>query len=944
MVTTPQTRRPGLSLPLVLILVGLPLFSETSHATRQLPPRGPQLERPALRIAPTETPPLVDGVFDDACWEGAVTARPFNLSYQARYSPYRAEARLTYDATNFYVCIRSFDPDPETYPWLPWPPDRDASVAEVLLAAGLEETFYKVAVNSEGKVFVTQPMANALPWKEAVAAAMQHSEGVWTAEFAIPFTATDLPSPQPTAAWRVNLGWRTPKCVAYSAWAVTHAWFYEPQYYGDLFFGGSGTLTAKLAKVEEPRPGRNALPLVLSNGGAGERECEVLVTMEAAAGVRVAFQEVVSVPAGGPIEVPAGYNLGDGATGVATVAVYEKGEAQPFFRQSIPVEIPPHRRTYREIRSALACLPPLAKKLEEEKADIEAELNACEDAVSQDPVDVRKWKDSARPLERLLGRARKLLWISNHSEELADRSFAVGLETTLHKILRDRAYEGELADVVSLSAARGEREGAQLLVVPLGKDLNDLEVHLSDLTGPAGAVIPKNAIEVFWTDFVETRTPRYPIEYVGWFADPLLPWEACPRFVPENALHQPLWVTVAVPGGIPAGVYMGSLEIRAGVSESWPVRLRVRVYDFDLPIRPALQTSMWLNESHIKDWYGWKEIPHAIHRKQMEFLLQHRVNPTWFGPIGTDEDIEFQLERGLNLVMLGVASHWPLDQETEEKIGRYYSLFKERDLLDMTFVYGQDEPSPGDYPKVRDTLDRVAKAFPGVRRVCTAYPPVPMLEGAVDTWVVGPNLFNYGPVAARVAAGDELWIYLSASVRRPYVTQLYLDYTALENRLIGWYCWKYGATGFLYWGINEWRSNNQPWSGRPEIDDAIREGKRWPEVPWNTWTYLNCNGDAQYIYPGTDAEFWSSVRFEIIRDSFEDYDYLALLDQARQKLAGENLPQSESLLTEAEELLAIGPPLASDLATASEDPMDLLSRRERIAEHLERILARFEGK
>jgi hypothetical protein len=226
------------------------------------------------------------------------------------------------------------------------------------------------------------------------------------------------------------------------------------------------------------------------------------------------------------------------------------------------------------------------------------------------------------------------------------------------------------------------------------------------------------------------------------------------------------------------------------------------------------------------------------------------------------------------------------------------------------------------------------------------------LEGAVDTWVVGPNLFNYDAVAERLAAGDELWLYLSASVRRPYASQFYLDYTALEHRLVGWYCWKYGATGFLYWGINEWESNNQPWSGRPEIDDAIRAGKRWPEAPWNTWTYLNCNGDAQYIYPGPDGEFWSSVRMEIIRDAFEDYDYLALLRDARKRLAAVRLPETQALLADAEALLTIGPPdvrkscarvLVSDLADATDDPMVLLNQRNTIGECLERLLHRLRG-
>jgi hypothetical protein len=219
-----------------------------------------------------------------------------------------------------------------------------------------------------------------------------------------------------------------------------------------------------------------------------------------------------------------------------------------------------------------------------------------------------------------------------------------------------------------------------------------------------------------------------------------------------------------------------------------------------------------------------------------------------------------------------------------------------------------------------------------------------MLEGCVDTWVVGPNLFHYDAVAKRVAAGDRLWIYLSASVRRPYAVQLYLDYTALEHRLIGWYCWKYGATGFLYWGINEWESNNKPWSGRPEIDDAIQAGKRWPEVPWNTWTYLNCNGDAQYIYPGPNGEFWSSVRLEVIRDSFEDYDYLALLRDAQGRLAAANLPGTQAILADADALLAIGPPLVSDLTVATNDPTELVQRRNAIAELLEQILERLGSK
>ena len=865
--------------------------------------------------------------------------RQFNLSYQARYAPYRTEAFLTYDADNLYVAIRIEDPNPALDPWLPYPPDRDSNVAEVLIATPKEETYYKVAISGEGKIYVEQPMGKTVPWKQAPQAAIRRNDNGWSAEFLMPLAGTELPEPWPTGAWRMNLGWRTKKCTNYAAWAVTHAWFYETQYFGDVYFGGPQALTAQIEDVSAPRVGANALPVTIINRGESAVSCEVMVTVDAgdAAGARVAFHETIEIPAESRADVPVGYQLSDGLTGIATVTVRANGDNAPFLRQSIPVELAANRDVFRHVEAALAALPrEMGGELDQERSAIVQALEEVRPSIWADDVPQHEWNRSARPVEQLLGRARKLLWRSDRAGELANVAFAMGSMHSLSKTLRDRAYEGPAARVINLSAARNEYEGFQLLVIPLGSDLEDLDVDVTPLAGPRGAEISVGHMEFFWEDFVESRTPRYPINYTGWIGDPLIPLSDAPRHVSGDVLHQPLWITIRVPDGVPSGIYSGTLTVRASGAE-WPVTLRVRVYDFDLPVRPALRNSMWLNPQRIKDWYQWEEVPPAVQREEMDFLLRHRINPTWFGPVGTDEDIDWQIEQGLNLVMLGIAAEWPLADDMQTQIDRYYQFFKERDLLDLVFIYGQDEPSPQHYPKVRDTLTKVAEHYPGVRRVCTAYPPVPELEGAVDTWVVGPNLFNYGPVAARVAAGDELWFYESASVRRPYASQLYLDYTALEHRLIGWFCWKYGATGFLYWGINEWESNNQPWSGRPEIDDAIRAGKRWPEVPWNTWTYLNCNGDAQYIYPGPDGVFWSSVRMEILRDTFEDYDYLALLGDASAALEKANLPGTESLIADAKSLLEIGPPLASDLTVATDDPNILLQRRQAIAEHLERI-------
>ena len=922
-------------------------FAGASHATEQLAPRVPVPGRPAVCIAPTDKPPTVDGVLNDACWQSAVSVRQFNLSYESYYAPYKTEARLTYDADNLYIGLRIDDPSPPSDASLPYPPDRDSNVAEVIIATPIEETYYKVAVNSKGEVIVSQPMGKAVPWHVPPGAVLKRLGNAWTAEFCIPFAGVDLPKPSPTGAWRINMGWRTKKCTNYAAWAVTHAWFYETHFFGDLYFGGPKALTAQLEDVSAPIVGVNALPLFVANRSETPARCDAIVTLNTGGGEgpKVAFHTTAVVPARGTAKIAANYPIPDGVMGVATVTVSETGNATPLFVHSVPVKLAPNRSVFRQTKAALASLPKQAdRKLAARCSAIGKALEAIRVKVWTDGLSPQEWQDQAKPLERLFGQARKVLWRADHAAALGDKLFAVGSLDNLRKVRRDEAYEGPVADMLCMSAARKEHEGAQLLVIPLAGNLDGLAVETTPLVGPSGATIPQQNVEVFFTDFVESRPPRYPIEYTGWIADPLIPIEKSPRKVSGEALHQPLWIDVRVPEKTPTGVYEGTVTVKAS-GGAWPVTLRLRVYDFELPTRPALGTSMWLNPEHIRNWYNFGDkIPDDILRTEMEFLFAHRINPAWFEPYGSEADLAWQIEHGLNLVMLGVASQWPLEKKMENQIDKYYRFFKEHGRLDIAFIYGQDEPSAFDYPKVKETLAQVARRWPGVQRVCTAYPPIPMLEGAVDTWVVGPNLFNYDGVAKRLAADDHLWIYHSASVRRPYATQFYLDYTALECRLIGWSCWKYGAIGFLYWGINEWAHNLKPWSGRPEIDDAIQAGKRWPEVPWNTWTYLNCNGDAQYIYPGPKGEFWSSVRLEMIRDSFEDYDYLALLRNAADKLAAANQPGTQVLLADAKALLTIGPPLMSDLTLATNDPTILVQRRNAVAELLELINAHLEMK
>jgi len=96
-----------------------------------------------------------------------------------------------------------------------------------------------------------------------------------------------------------------------------------------------------------------------------------------------------------------------------------------------------------------------------------------------------------------------------------------------------------------------------------------------------------------------------------------------------------------------------------------------------------------------------------------------------------------------------------------------------------------------------------------------------------------------------------------------------------------------GIPGFLHWGYNQWGTNPKnrksvlnPW------DDA--HGHRWP------------GGDPQVVYPPRDEtmtrnEVIGSIRWEIIREAMEDFEYLRMT----KKLADSGNAEAKAVLEEA---------------------------------------------
>ena len=144
----------------------------------------------------------------------------------------------------------------------------------------------------------------------------------------------------------------------------------------------------------------------------------------------------------------------------------------------------------------------------------------------------------------------------------------------------------------------------------------------------------------------------------------------------------------------------------------------------------------------------------------------------------------------------------------------------------------------------------------------------------------------------------------------------------------------------LPYSVNMWRSNREvetlPGWLHPSDDaadrDALRAGKRWPEVPWNSWSCLTFNGDGQLFYPGPGGAPVPSIRLAAIRDGIEDYEYFWQLRQRLTDARNRHLVIPAGLEQTAEELLAVPRTIVASLTEYTDDPDAVLATRRQTAE------------
>ena len=191
----------------------------------------------------------------------------------------------------------------------------------------------------------------------------------------------------------------------------------------------------------------------------------------------------------------------------------------------------------------------------------------------------------------------------------------------------------------------------------------------------------------------------------------------------------------------------------------------------------------------------------------------------------------------------------------------------------------------------------------------TTYGLDPFLPDGLDRWAVHAPIFdtaNNAQIMERIHSGKEVWWYVDQTPPRPY-GNFFLDFEAIEHRILFWQTWALGVRGMYYWGVNTPPNGNNPWQKLLDVTPV--------------------NGDGLLLYTDKNGPV-NSIRWENIRDGIEDYDYLAIFNDRRRKLL--ETPGHEALLERAAKVYNLGEVIPS-LVEFTRDPEVLLQKRRDLA-------------
>jgi len=476
-------------------------------------------------------------------------------------------------------------------------------------------------------------------------------------------------------------------------------------------------------------------------------------------------------------------------------------------------------------------------------------------------VDMAAWTDAPFALERSGRTLNRTMACPGDT--------AIWFESALEKVFREDIPQamGPIDPTVRIGLARNERESFQLILrPPKGTDIHNVACHVHDLVNrTANARITPSNVEVCNVTYYPVRVPTNFEGPTGDWPDALPPFEP---FTAKGGQCSPVWFTVYAPENLPAGKYAGMLELTAASLEPVELWIEAVVYDFVLPKTPALKTDFgfWPEAAmEAAKRLGYVGSPENLWATYLENALQHRVTLRELTQFPAESahyavDLEAFAPRIKKLLECGVSCvAVPATLlEAPDQLRQANTFVVERQLQDRVFCQIASEPPPPSWPRLLERMQHWKDTAPDIPLMATTVGLEPFIPEPLDIWDVHLQILdtpNNKTLLERVRAGHEVWWYVNHCPPRPY-GNFFIDFAAIEHRILFWQTWALGLRGFHYWSVNYCERGQDPWVNQLDITPA--------------------NGNGFLIYPGPKGPV-NSIRWETIRDGIEDYDYLVIL-------------------------------------------------------------------
>lgn len=192
----------------------------------------------------------------------------------------------------------------------------------------------------------------------------------------------------------------------------------------------------------------------------------------------------------------------------------------------------------------------------------------------------------------------------------------------------------EKREVISISAARNEAEGFQILV-GANKEARRASLKLGPLVHQKNsqAVIPESALRLSEVAYVPVVKGSDPFGSSGLWPDPLPPLGESIE-IPAGR-NQPLHFRIHVPKDAVPGKYFGTAKLQVG-DKSRAIPVELNVFAFALPQKPAFQTALGINWGQVWRYHGIKttEEKRQLWQEYIDLFDAYRISP--FDPVPLD--------------------------------------------------------------------------------------------------------------------------------------------------------------------------------------------------------------------------------------------------------------------------------------------------------------------